>query len=102
MAHQEYVIRVYDNGIRCWYQNDELHRLDGPAIEYTDGEKHWLQNGKFHRLNGPAIERADGGKRWYIDGEELAEHEHAERTVKPTCSKTITIDSVEYVLTPKK
>ncbi len=37
------------------YRNErgELHREDGPAIEYTSGTKMWYQNGKLHREDGP-------------------------------------------------
>ena len=45
----------YANGSNYWYQNDELHRTDGAAIEYPDGTKRWYQNGKTHRTDGPAI-----------------------------------------------
>lgn len=46
-----------------WYQNGELHRLDGPAHimrhEYDHGadiqDQKWYQNGKLHRLDGPAM-----------------------------------------------
>ena len=65
---QEYVVKVEDNGDRYWYQNDKLHRLDGPAIEYADGLKEWYQNGKCHREDGPAIEDSDGYKAWYQNG----------------------------------
>ena len=51
MAYQEYVVRVYDYGTKYWFQNDKLHRLDGPAVEYADGEKHWYQKGLLHRLD---------------------------------------------------
>ena len=27
--------------------NDELHREDGPAIEYSDGTKLWFLHGKY-------------------------------------------------------
>ena len=37
-----------------------LHREDGPAIEYANGNKHWYLNGKLHREDGPAIENANG------------------------------------------
>lgn len=49
------------------YRNElgQLHRLDGPAIEYADGSKEWSQNGQFHLVDGPAIEYADGTKAWY-------------------------------------
>ena len=39
-------IDVHTSGDRRWYQNDKLHREDGPAIEYANGKKEWYQNGK--------------------------------------------------------
>ena len=33
---EEYIVKVEDNGTKRWYQNGKWHRLDGPAIEYTD------------------------------------------------------------------
>ncbi len=68
------------NGDKEWYQNGQRHRLDGPAIEWADGYKAWYQNGQRHRLAGPAIERADGTKRWYINGKKLTEAEFLQRT----------------------
>ena len=41
----EYIVKVYDNYTE-WYLNDQRHREDGPAIEYSDGSKHWWLNGK--------------------------------------------------------
>ena len=64
----EYTVKVYDNGTRHWYLNGELHREDGPAIEYASGDKYWWLNGKPHREDGPAIEWADGDKEWYLEG----------------------------------
>ena len=55
---------IEPNGTKRWWQNDQLHRLDGPACEYANGDKYWYQYGKFHRLNGPAIEDANGYKAW--------------------------------------
>ena len=46
----------------------ELHRVDGPALEYANGDKIWYVNGKRHRLDGPALEYANGDKKWYVDG----------------------------------
>ena len=68
MAHQEYIVRVYDNGDKEWHQNGLLHRLYGPAIELASGTKYWYQNGKLHRLDGPAVECANGDKSWYQNG----------------------------------
>ena len=76
---EEYKVRVYANGNKLWYQNGKLHRLDGPAVEWSDGDKFWYQNGKRHRLDGPAIEFADGDKHWYIEGKELTEEEFNNR-----------------------
>jgi len=51
-----------------WYFNDNLHRKDGPAIEYANGDKEWFLNGKRHREDGPAVELANGHKEYWIDG----------------------------------
>ena len=75
---EEYTVKVHNNGDKLWYQNGKLHRLDGPAVEWSDGDKFWYQNGKRHRLDGPAIEWATGSKAWYIEGKELTEEEFNE------------------------
>jgi hypothetical protein len=55
-----------------WYNNNgELHRLEGPAIEYKSGTKYWFNNGELHRLEGPAVEFAAGTKFWYINGKQI-------------------------------
>jgi len=55
-------------GTKEWYQNDQRHRIDGPAVEHTDGTKQWFQNGRRHRTNGPAVERVNGDRIWYFEG----------------------------------
>ena len=65
----------YSDGSRAWWQNDRRHRIDGPAIEHPDGYRAWRQHGQLHRLDGPAIEHPDGSKFWYINGNELTEAE---------------------------
>ena len=61
--------------------NNQLHRLDGPAVEYfkkNDGgvngfsiyitrSEYWV-NGIRHRLDGPALKLASGTEIWYKDG----------------------------------
>jgi N-acetylneuraminic acid mutarotase len=42
----KYEVKVYTNGDKAWYLNGELHREDGPAIEYANGDKHWFLNGE--------------------------------------------------------
>ena len=68
---KEYKVKVYDNGNKYWYLNDQLHREDGPAIEYANGDKSWYLNGKPNREDGPAVEYAHGNKHWYLNGERL-------------------------------
>jgi len=47
---------------------------------YEDGNKHWYLNGELHREDGPAIEFANGDKKWYLNGEKLTEQEFNKRT----------------------
>ena len=54
-----------DGGTKSWFLNGELHRDDGPAVEYIDGSKRWYQRNLLHRDGGPAIEAISGSKRWY-------------------------------------
>ena len=63
------------NGHKYWLLNGELHRTDGPAVEYANEDKIWYSNGKVHRADGPAIERANGSKSWYLNGDMLSEEE---------------------------
>ena len=48
------------------YKNEsgQLHRTDGPAVEYSDGSKEWYINGERHREDGPSIEFSNGDKYW--------------------------------------
>lgn len=65
--HEEPVLKVDMHGAKRWWLNGVRHRLDGPAVEYTDGTKFWYQNGKRHRIDGPAAEWTDGIKWWFVD-----------------------------------
>lgn len=58
----------WSNGDRFWFIKGRRHRTDGPAVEYANGTKEWYKRGKLHRTNGPAKECADGTKMWYING----------------------------------
>jgi hypothetical protein len=60
--------RIRSDGSKEWYLNGQLHREDGPAVEWPDGEKHWYLNGQHHRTDGPAVEYPNGSKRWYLNG----------------------------------
>ena len=51
----EYTVKVKDDGTRFWYLNGNLHREDGPAVEWADGGYEWWLNGEPHRVDGPAL-----------------------------------------------
>lgn len=59
-------------GHKYWYLNDQLHRVDRPAIEYLNGDKYWCQHNLYHREDGPAIEWDNGTKFWYFKGKHIS------------------------------
>ena len=96
-AYKEYTVRVYDYRTEWRNSSGELHREDGPAIEYADGSKVWFFNGKRHREDGPAVERANGDKAWYLNGDKLTEDEFNSRT--QSCSgRVVEIYGLKYKL----
>jgi hypothetical protein len=50
-----------------WFDNNERHRLDGPAVEYAYGHRYWYQHGRLHRRDGPALDFVGGTQLWYIN-----------------------------------
>ena len=72
----------YGNGDKCWYVEGKFHRLDGPAVERANGDKRWYVEGKRHRLDGPAIEFANGDKEWYVEDVKFSEREFKKKTSK--------------------
>ena len=81
-AKGEYDIREDSYGAIQYYKpgTKELHRTDGPAVEYTDGSEEWYVNGKLHRTDGPAVECADGTKFWYVNGVKMSEEQFIKKT----------------------
>jgi hypothetical protein len=88
----EYKVKVHDSGSREWYLNGNLHREDGPAVEYADGMRCWYLNGELHREDGPAIEEADDCREWYLNDKKVTEQE----VMKPV--KELTVAEVEKLL----
>ena len=69
MREEAPILTIDENGDKYWRNKEgELHRIDGPAIEYGDGTKEWHKNGKLHRIDGPAVEYSNGIKHWYQNG----------------------------------
>ena len=64
------------DGAQEWYQNGRLHRTNGPAAVYPDGDKHWFQNGLRHRTYGPAIEWHAGVCEWWLQGVRYTEADY--------------------------
>jgi hypothetical protein len=64
---------ICDDGTQCWYQNNKLHRLDGPAIVRMDGTCDYYQHNRPHRWDGPAITESDRTQHWFIYGENITE-----------------------------
>jgi hypothetical protein len=85
----------YSNGSKSWWINGELHREDGPAIEYSNGSNEWYVEGKRHRLDGPAFEWNDGYKEWYLYDERLTEEEFNNRTQH---TKELSVKELEKLL----
>jgi len=63
--------KVKENGTICYYKigtTELIHRLDGPAVIYTNGDYSWYKDGKLHRLDGPALKWDNGNVEWYAQG----------------------------------
>ena len=82
---------ITERGTKKWIKNKQLHREDGPAVEYKDGTKMWFKNNKLHRLGGPAVEYTDGTKAFYLNGKEYTEKQF----YKP---KKLTLDEIIDIL----
>ena len=89
----------YADGTKAWYIDGKQHRIDGPAAEYSDGRKCWFTCGRLHRVDGPAVEYTDGDKSWYIDDERYTKEEFNEimKGVKELPKVLRLIDPREWV-----
>ena len=59
----------YKNGDKIWYLHGMRHRTDGPAVECLNGRQEWWFEGKLHRTDGPAMVHASGNQSWYFHGQ---------------------------------
>ena len=58
----------YGGGNKEWWINGKRHRTDGPAVEHSSEYRVWWINGKCHREDGPAVEFDNGYKEWWLNG----------------------------------
>lgn len=74
-------IKTLKDGTRKHYRNGKLHRIGGPAVEWSDGEQWYYRNGKLHRTGGPAVDYRNGEGWYYLEGIAYTEDGHR-KTVK--------------------
>jgi len=96
---EKYDVEVDERGTVRYFKKgtDQLHRLDGPAIEFANGTKSWYQNGELHRLVGPAVEYASGVNEWHIDDVKFIEAQF-KRKINRLNTKEMTIAEIEKLL----
>ena len=83
---KEYKVKVYSDRTEWYNLEDQLHREDGPAMEYENGYKAYYLSGKLHREDGPAIDWGNEYKSYFINGKKLTEEEFNNRN-NPTLDK---------------
>lgn len=80
IEHLSYTIETNRFGTTRYRNSDgQLHRIDGPALEWYSGTQEWYKNGVLHRTDGPAIEFYDGSNEWHLNGIKLTEAEFNKR-----------------------
>lgn len=60
------------------FYEGQLHRLDGPAMEFSTGSKYWYHHGLRHREDGPAVvveAGEDSVQEWYVHDRQVTEEE---------------------------
>lgn len=62
-----------------YYDLDDPKLFTG-AVRNDAGDIFWLKCGNLHREDGPAVEYSDGLKNWMLDGMAISEEEHKRRT----------------------
>lgn len=69
-----YISNIYD--IEIWYKHGLYHRNDGgPALRHKSTFL-WYQEDKLHRLDGPAVVSKGNPKEYWINGQKLSPKEY--------------------------
>jgi hypothetical protein len=92
-------MRIIEYQDRISYFNDDnqLHRLDGPAlINKNPGpgnmKEAYIVNGAYHREDGPAIIWGDGDRWFYLNGIRMIEINSTEKLIKFLKLKAFLVD----------
>ena len=65
--------KKFNDRVEYYNSNGKRHRLNGPAIEYSNGDQLWFKNGLQHRIDGPAVKLEDM-EVWYREGKRHREN----------------------------
>lgn len=68
-------VRISNSGTIWWFLNNNVHRVNGPAITSQSGIRYWLLNNNVHRVNGPAVIDQHGDVEYWINGHQLTDYE---------------------------
>jgi hypothetical protein len=77
-----------------WENGKRLPEGYTGCVQCVTGTKFWYKEGRFHRLDGPAIEYTNGRKFWYIDGTEYYEEDWKKEVEKSKVLKLKNGDSI--------
>ena len=72
----------FSDGTKAWYKDGLLHRIGGPAFEYANGTQLWMVNGNYHRTDGPAVVYANGVQSYWLNGIPVNEDEYPLRAAE--------------------
>jgi len=80
MKKEKYKFIIDKEGNKFWYLPSKgkncIHRIGGPAIERVDGVIEWWLNDELHRIDGPAvIDLYSDYIEWWINDKELPKEE---------------------------
>jgi hypothetical protein len=50
-----------------------LHRVGGPAVEFSEGGQVWYRKGKLHRVGGPAVSWIGGVVEYWLNDKMVSE-----------------------------
>ena len=59
---------IYSDNHMEYFFEGKLHRTDGPALFYNDGYEAYFLHGIRHREDGPALIYEDGTEVYYVHG----------------------------------
>lgn len=68
--------------------------MENYSILFANGTKMWWVDGQLHRLDGPAVEYADGSKEWYINHKKCTEEDYPRAVMQHVLSVTSDVANI--------